>query len=79
LFVHFRFNGKAPIKNNINRVVDLKQEREFNILAKFTLQDLKMVGIPNSQRLKKKKSILTVIEALTCFKYKKELYKMIHS
>jgi integrase len=75
-YIHFRFNGKQHrLKNNINRVVDLKQrEIEFNILAKFTLQDLKNGWNPEQPEVKKEKSILTVIEAFNlALTVKKEL------
>jgi hypothetical protein len=55
-----------------------KREIEFNILAKFTLQDLKNGWNPEQPEVKKEK-VLTVIEALILLCIKKELYKMIHS
>lgn len=77
-YIHFRINGKQHrVKNELNRIKDLKQrEIEFNIEAKFILNDLKSGWNPDAPGLKKEKSILTVIEAFDLtLKNKKEVVK----
>jgi integrase len=75
-YVHFRFNGKQyRLKENINRIADLKErEQRFDILARFTHQELKKGWNPETPALTKEKSILTVIEAFDLtLKNRKEL------
>lgn len=77
-YVHFRFNGKQyRLKENINRIADLKErEQRFDILARFTHQELKKGWNPETPALTKEKSILTVIQAFDLtLKNRKELVK----
>jgi integrase len=64
-YVHFRFNGKQyRLKENINRIADLKEREErFNILARFTHQELKNGWNPEIPEIREEEVILTVIEA----------------
>jgi len=65
-YVHFRFNGKQHrIKNEINRIKDLKQrELEFNYLAKLILNDLKEGWNPDTIDQINQQSQFTLIESL---------------